>query len=76
MLGVLLMLAGVGIVDIGGSAGRELFYRYDLWSWAAEACAAILITGLTALLVGSYLSNRCRVTCAGPWRSASGSRCR
>jgi hypothetical protein len=60
VLGVLLMVAGVGVVDVGGTAGRGLFYRYDLWSWAAEACAAILIAGLTALLVGSYLSSRTR----------------
>jgi hypothetical protein len=60
VLGLLLMLAGVGIVDVGGTAGRGLFYRYDLWSWAAEACAAILITGLTALLVGNFLSSRTR----------------
>ena len=58
MLGVVLMFAGVGIMDVGGSAGRGLFYRYDMWSWAAETCAAILITGLTALLVGSYVSAR------------------
>jgi hypothetical protein len=60
VLGFILVLAGVGIVDIGGSAGRGLFYRYDVWSWAAEACAAILITGFTALLVGSSLSSRTR----------------
>jgi hypothetical protein len=54
-VGLVLMFAGVGIIDTGGSAGRGLFYRYDLWSWAAEACVAILIVGLTALLVGSYL---------------------
>ena len=60
VLGFILVLAGVGIVDIGGSAGRGLFYRYDVWSWAAEACAAILVTGLTALLVGSSLSSRTR----------------
>jgi hypothetical protein len=58
VLGLLLMVAGVGIIDIGGTAGRGLFYRYDVWSWAAEACAAILITGLTALVVGSFLSSR------------------
>jgi hypothetical protein len=57
---LVLMLAGVGIVDIGGTAGRGLFYRYDVWSWAAEACAAILITGLTALLVGSFLTSHTR----------------
>jgi hypothetical protein len=58
VLGLVLMLAGVGIIDVGGTAGRGLFYRYDVWSWAAEACAAILITGFTALLVGSALSSR------------------
>jgi hypothetical protein len=56
--GLVLMLAGVGIMDVGGTAGRGLFYRYDIWSWAAEACAAILITGLTALVVNTYLTWR------------------
>jgi hypothetical protein len=59
-VGLALILAGVGIVDVGGTAGRGLFYRYDLWSWAAETCVAILITGITALLVGSYLSAHTR----------------
>jgi hypothetical protein len=54
-VGLVLLLAGVGITDVGDTAGRGLFYRYDVWSWAAEACAAIIITGLTALLVNAYL---------------------
>lgn len=58
IVGVLLVYAGAGVSDVGGSAGRGLFYRYDTWSWAAEASAAILMTGLTALLVGSYLNSR------------------
>jgi hypothetical protein len=57
-VGLVLMFAGVGIIDVGGTAGRGLFYRYDVWSWAAEACAAILITGFTALLVSTMLSSR------------------
>jgi hypothetical protein len=57
-VGLLLLAAGVGILDVGGTAGRGLFYRYDAWSWGAEACAAILIAGLTALLVGSSLRRR------------------
>jgi hypothetical protein len=48
LVGLLLFAAGTGVLDVGGSAGRGLFYRYDVWSWAAEACAAILITGLTS----------------------------
>ena len=58
LLGLAVSLVGVGVIDVGGTAGRGLFYRYDAWSWAAEACAAILVTGLTALLVGSFLSSR------------------
>jgi hypothetical protein len=58
--GLVLMLAGVGIVDVGGTAGRGLFYRYDLWSWAAETCVAILVTGLTTLTVNSYLTSHTR----------------
>jgi hypothetical protein len=58
LVGILLWAAGVGVIDVGGSAGRGLFYRYDAWSWGAEASAAILMTGLTALLVGSSLNGR------------------
>ncbi|HKP21464.1 MAG TPA: hypothetical protein VJT68_08095 [Thermoleophilaceae bacterium] len=58
VVGIVLLVAGVGLTDVGDTAGRGLFYRYDVWSWTAEACAAILITGLTALLVNAYLSAR------------------
>jgi hypothetical protein len=58
VVGILLWAAGLAVVDVGGTAGRGLFYRYDAWSWAAEACAAILMTGFTALLVGSSLNAR------------------
>ena len=58
VVGILLWAAGVAVLDAGGAAGRGLFYRYDTWSWAAEACAAILMTGFTALLVGSSLNAR------------------
>ena len=57
-VGLLLFVAGVGVLDVGGTAGRGLFYRHDLWSWGAETCAAILIAGVTALLVGSSLRSR------------------
>jgi hypothetical protein len=49
--------AGIGLIHQPGS-GRGLFYRYDAWSWAAEACAAVLIVTVTSLLVGAYLRAR------------------
>lgn len=49
---------GVGFTDVSDSVGRGVFYRYDLWSWAAEACLGLLAVGLTALMVGNQLRTR------------------
>jgi hypothetical protein len=49
---------GVSFNDLGDSVGRGVFYRYDLWSWAAEACVGLLAVGLTALIVGHQLRTR------------------
>lgn len=61
VLGLILVLAlsvaGVALVHEPGS-GRGLFYRYDAWSWAAEACAAVLIVSVTSLAVGFFLRTR------------------
>jgi hypothetical protein len=59
-VGIVLLFAGVGVVDVGGTAGRGLFYRYDLWSWAAEVCAAMFIVGLTTVLVDAFLMSHTR----------------
>jgi hypothetical protein len=40
------------------SVGRGAFYRYDFWSWGAEACVGLLAVGLTALMVGHQLRTR------------------
>jgi hypothetical protein len=56
--GLVLFVAGVGVVDVGGTAGRGLFYRYDVWSWGAEAFAALLVLSVTAAIVGSFLRSR------------------
>ena len=49
---------GVGFNDVTDSVGRGVFYQYDLWSWAAEACVGLLAVGLTALMVGHQLRTR------------------
>lgn len=49
---------GVSFNDVSDSVGRGLFYRYDLLSWAAEACVGLLAVGLTALMVGHQLRIR------------------
>ena len=44
-----------------GSVGfghRGAFYRYDGWSWAAEACLGVLAVAVTAAIVGSVLRSR------------------
>jgi hypothetical protein len=55
---LLATLAGLTLVDTSDSVGRGLFYRYDVWSWAAEACVGLLAVGATTLLVGSQLRVR------------------
>ena len=51
-------LAGLDFQDVTDSVGRGAFYRYDLWSWGAEACVGLLAVGLTALMVGHQLRTR------------------
>ncbi len=46
---------GLGLVDRSESVGRGAFYRYDAWSWAAEACLGVLAVSVTAALVGGRL---------------------
>jgi hypothetical protein len=50
--------AGLGLVDTSGSVGRGVFYRYDAWSWAAEACLGLLAVAVTAAILGSVLRSR------------------
>jgi hypothetical protein len=52
------VLAGVALGDPPSSPGRGIFYRYDIWSWGAEGCAAIIILAVTAGMVGLYLRER------------------
>jgi hypothetical protein len=64
LLGVLVALgafaAGVPLWIGPSSDGRGLFYRYDVWSWGAEACVAIVVLAVTAGMVGAYLRERTR----------------
>jgi hypothetical protein len=62
LLGVVVVagtaLAGVPLWDGPSSPGRGLFHRYDVWSWGAEACVALIVLAVTAGMVGSYLRER------------------
>jgi hypothetical protein len=51
-------LVGLDVIDTSGSIGRGVFYRYDAWSWAAEACVGLIAVGATALMVGHQLRTR------------------
>jgi hypothetical protein len=55
---IVLALAGVPLIDMSDSVDRGLFYRYDGWSWAAEACLGVLAVTVTAAIVGSVLRAR------------------
>jgi hypothetical protein len=50
--------AGLDLMDRSGSVDRGVFYRYDGWSWAAEACLGLLAVAVTAAIVGSVLRSR------------------
>jgi hypothetical protein len=52
--------AGLDLMDRWDSVGRGVFYRYDGWSWAAEACLGLLAVGITAAIVGRVLRSRTR----------------
>jgi hypothetical protein len=62
VVGVPLALAasytGLTLVDTSDSVARGVFYRYDAWSWAAEACLGLLAVAVTAAIVGSVLRVR------------------
>ena len=50
--------AGLDLMDRSGSVDRGVFYRYDGWSWAAEACLGLLAVAVTAAIVGSVVRSR------------------
>jgi hypothetical protein len=50
--------AGLDLGDRSDSVARGVFYRYDGWSWAAEACLGLLAVAVTAAIVGSILRGR------------------
>lgn len=49
---------GLDLMDRSDSIERGAFYRYDGWSWAAEACLGLLAVAVTAGIVGSVLRAR------------------
>jgi hypothetical protein len=53
LFGLLTLAWAVGVGVWGGddTVARGIFHRYDAWSWAAEACAGLLATGVTASMV-------------------------
>jgi hypothetical protein len=55
---IVLSLAGAELGDRSDSVTRGAFYRYDGWSWAAEACLGVLAVAVTAAIVGSVLRSR------------------
>ncbi len=57
-IGMVGLLAGGPLWKDAQAPGRGLFYAYDVWSWAAEACAGLLILSVTAVIVGSSLRER------------------
>jgi hypothetical protein len=59
IIGFIVVMAGfIAGVTIWKDSGRGLFYRYDAWSWGAEACAAVIVLAVTAGIVGWYLRER------------------
>jgi hypothetical protein len=50
--------AGLDLMDRSDSIERGAFYRYDGWSWAAEACLGLLAVSVTAAIVGSVVRSR------------------
>jgi hypothetical protein len=57
-LAIAALFAGLDLGDRADSVGRGVFYRYDGWSWAAEACLGLLAVAFTAAIVGSILRAR------------------
>lgn len=57
-LAIAAWFAGLDLGDRSDSVARGVFYRYDGWSWAAEACIGVLAVAVTAAIVGSILRGR------------------
>ena len=57
-LAVLTHQAGLNMAGVINSEDRGVFARYDVGSWAAEACVGLLAVGLTSLLVGHLIRTR------------------
>jgi hypothetical protein len=57
-LAIAAWFAGLDLGDRSDSVARGVFYRYDGWSWAAEACLGLLAVAVTAAIVGSVLRAR------------------
>jgi hypothetical protein len=57
-LAIAAWFAGLDLGDRSDSVSRGVFYRYDGWSWAAEACLGLMAVAVTAAIVGSVLRAR------------------
>jgi hypothetical protein len=50
-VGILAYFLGIDAVDFGGVNPRGAFYRFDAWSYLAEACVGVFVTAVTAYMV-------------------------
>jgi hypothetical protein len=54
-VGIVAYLLGIDALGLADSDGRGAFYRFDVWSYAAEACVGVFVTAVTAYFVRSQL---------------------
>ncbi len=55
-VGIGAYLLGIDALGLSDSNGRGAFYRFDAWSYLAEACVGIFVTAVTAYLVRYQLT--------------------
>jgi hypothetical protein len=54
-VGIAAYLLGIDALGLSDSTGRGVFYRFDVWSYLAEACVGVFVTGVTAFSVRHQL---------------------
>jgi hypothetical protein len=50
-VGIAAYFLGIDALGLSDSGGRGVFYRFDVWSYLAEACVGVFVTAVTAYLV-------------------------